>query len=299
MRQKHVDLMSDKTPPQRARKLESRACAAVAGSAGISLGGVMNLRAAMANLRAFAQPCHAFSSEHAIAYVDGKISVRIRKFLIASPGVDVGSFDVWAAANLGWPNRLKGALLGSTIFTASLDDLGLRNRRDGHMKRWVAMSARAWRGIPIAAALAVAVLPSAHAKSPKEVFAGLSGGIVALLALDSRGRAVGRGSGVIVGENHVATDCHVVSGATRIDVRRAANAHGPEPARMLARLTAREPRGLCLLFVARLSDPPPASSVPLGPRPRRGDRRRGLRHRRRERHRPVTVPRHCLALAPR
>ncbi len=132
------------------------------------------------------------------------------------------------------------------------------------MKLRVAISALTWRGVPIAAVLAVVALSPAHAKSPKELFAALSGGIVALLAVDSRGREASRGSGVIVGENHVATDCNVLSGTARIHVLRAADAQKPERTRMLARLTAREPNGLCLLYVPGLSDPPPASPVPFG-----------------------------------
>ena len=132
------------------------------------------------------------------------------------------------------------------------------------MKLRVAMSALTWPGALIAAVLAVTALPPALAKSPKEVFAQLADGIVAVLATNPVGREIRRGSGVVVSENHVATDCHLVSGTGRIDVRRAADAQGPKPPRMLASLTAWEPRGLCLLFVAGLSDPPSASPVPIG-----------------------------------
>ena len=93
----------------------------------------------------------------------------------------------------------------------------------------------------------------------------MSGGIVVVTALDAGGRRTSQGSGVVVGMNEVATNCHVVADATTIAVRQAADTRGRETYRMQATLTARnEERDLCLLFVTEISEPPAATPVPLG-----------------------------------
>ena len=117
----------------------------------------------------------------------------------------------------------------------------------------------------IALCAAAAVLPGAAAAgSAKDVFADVSGGVVVVIALDAEGARATQGSGVVVGGNEVATNCHVVSGAKAIAVRQAADARGRETYRMAARLAARdEKRDLCLLFVEELSDPPAAVPVRL------------------------------------
>ena len=114
--------------------------------------------------------------------------------------------------------------------------------------------------------VAGAGMPSTtHGKSAKQVFDEVSRGIVVVSAMDARGREVAQGSGVVVSENTVATNCHVVSGAQLIAVRQAANARAQESYRMKAKLTAQEAdRDLCILFVAGLSDAPAAVPVPLG-----------------------------------
>ncbi len=105
----------------------------------------------------------------------------------------------------------------------------------------------------------------ASGKSAQEVFADVSGGVVVVLALDAGGAQIAQGSGVVVGGNEVATNCHVVAGAADIAVRQAADARGRETWRMEARLVARnEARDLCLLSVAELADPPAAPPVRLG-----------------------------------
>ena len=105
----------------------------------------------------------------------------------------------------------------------------------------------------------------AGGKSAQEVFADVSGGVVVVIALDAGGAQIAQGSGVVVGGNEVATNCHVVAGAEAIAVRQAADARGRETWRMEAHLAARdEARDLCLLSVAALSDPPAAPPVRLG-----------------------------------
>ena len=105
----------------------------------------------------------------------------------------------------------------------------------------------------------------AGGKSAQEVFADVSGGVVVVIALDAGGAQIAQGSGVVVGGNEVATNCHVVAGAEAIAVRQAADARGRETWRMEAHMAARdEARDLCLLSVATLSDPPAAPPVRLG-----------------------------------
>ena len=120
--------------------------------------------------------------------------------------------------------------------------------------------------IAAAAAAVAAVLPGAAAGSTaEEVFARVSGGVVVVMAADAGGAQRAQGSGVVVGANEVATNCHVVAREAEIAVRRAADAQGPESYWMAARLAARnEDRDLCLLSVEELSDPPAAVPVALG-----------------------------------
>ena len=119
--------------------------------------------------------------------------------------------------------------------------------------------------IALFAAVGTVVSTTAYTKSAKEVFAEVSGGIVVVLAMNARGANIAQGSGVVIGTNEVVTNCHVVSGATGIVVRQAADARGRETYRMAARLTAQnKTRDLCVLFVDELSIPPAAKPVSLG-----------------------------------
>ncbi len=107
--------------------------------------------------------------------------------------------------------------------------------------------------------------PSADGKSAKELFAEVSSGIVVVIAVNESGKEVARGSGVVVSKKKVATNCHVISGAQQITVRRAAGARAPETFRLIAKLIAQDAeRNLCLLFVARSSDSLAAKPVSLG-----------------------------------
>ena len=106
---------------------------------------------------------------------------------------------------------------------------------------------------------------SAWAKSAKEVFAEVAGSVVVVLALDSSGETQAQGSGVVVGQNEVATNCHVIEDAASVVVRQAADSGGGETYRMDARVLARDDeRDLCLLFVGELSEPPAAPMVEMG-----------------------------------
>ena len=99
----------------------------------------------------------------------------------------------------------------------------------------------------------------------EEVFAEVAGSVVVVLALDSSGETQAQGSGVVVGQNEVATNCHVIDEAESVVVRQAADSGGGQTYRMDARVLARDDeRDLCLLFVEELSEPPAAPVVEMG-----------------------------------
>ena len=119
--------------------------------------------------------------------------------------------------------------------------------------------------IAVLSGITGAMSPAAYGKSAKEVFAEVSSGIVVVVPMNLSGSKVALGSGVVVSKSHVATNCHVISGARQIAVRQAADAHARVTHRMMAKLTAQYPeRDLCLLFVAGLSNSPALVPVPLG-----------------------------------
>ena len=101
--------------------------------------------------------------------------------------------------------------------------------------------------------------------SAKDVFAQVARSVVVVLALDSNGQTTAQGSGVVVGKNEVATNCHVISGANKIVVRQAADSGGDETYQMDSRILAQDDeRDLCLLFVDELSEPPTAPVAAMG-----------------------------------
>ena len=115
-------------------------------------------------------------------------------------------------------------------------------------------------------AWAVLALPaSAWGASAKDVFTKVAPSVVVVLALDEQGKTTGQGSGVVVGEYEVVTNCHVLGKAADVAVRQAADWSGRETYRMAASLLARnDERDLCLLFVDQLPEPPGAQAVRLG-----------------------------------
>ena len=114
-------------------------------------------------------------------------------------------------------------------------------------------------------AIAIVVAPLAQAKSAQEIFAAVAAGVVVVFALDEAGEQIGQGSGVVVGENEVVTNCHVVADARAVAVRQAADSRGRQTYLMDARMAARdEERDLCLLFVGELSEPPAAIPTAAG-----------------------------------
>ena len=106
---------------------------------------------------------------------------------------------------------------------------------------------------------------SAWGASAKDVFTKVAPSVVVVLALDEQGKTTGQGSGVVVGDYEVVTNCHVLRKAADVAVRQAADWSGRETYRMAAYLLARNyERDLCLLFVDQLPDPPAAQAVRLG-----------------------------------
>ena len=105
----------------------------------------------------------------------------------------------------------------------------------------------------------------AWGKSAKEVFAEVARSVVVVLALDSSGETSSQGSGVVVGKNEVATNCHVIDRAAKVVVRQALESDIGQSYRMDAAILARDDeRDLCLLFVGELSEPPAAPIVKMG-----------------------------------
>ena len=122
--------------------------------------------------------------------------------------------------------------------------------------------------VPRAAVIAWAVLSlpvSAWGASAKDVFAKVAPSVVVVLALDGQAKTTGQGSGVVVGDYEVVTNCHVLRKAADVAVRQAVDWSGRETYRMAAYLLARnDERDLCLLFVDQLPEPPAAQAVRLG-----------------------------------
>ena len=115
-------------------------------------------------------------------------------------------------------------------------------------------------------AAAVLTLPTAaRGASAKDVFTKVAPSVVVVLALDEGGKTMGQGSGVVVGEYEVVTNCHVLGKAADVAVRQAADWSVRETYRMAASLLMRnDERDLCLLFVDELPAPPAAQAVRLG-----------------------------------
>ncbi len=124
------------------------------------------------------------------------------------------------------------------------------------------------RAVPcIAAVLAAgwAVPAMTWGASAKDVFDDVARSVVVVLAMDNRGVEMSQGSGVVVDDHAVVTNCHVVEGAADVAVRQAADSAGGETYRMAASLLARDDdRDMCLLLVNELAAPPAAPPVRMG-----------------------------------
>lgn len=99
---------------------------------------------------------------------------------------------------------------------------------------------------------ALSVSTPAVAKTPSQVFEEVSARVVVVEVYDAKGTQIGQGSGVIIAPGEVATNCHVLKGADRLQVRHGQVRH---PARM--HLSDAE-RDLCQITAVGLTARPAA-----------------------------------------
>ena len=96
-------------------------------------------------------------------------------------------------------------------------------------------------------AAAVLTLPTAaRGASAKDVFTKVAPSVVVVLALDEGGKTTGQGSGVVVGEYEVVTNCHVLGKAADVAVRQAADWSVRETYRMAASLLRETMSAICV-----------------------------------------------------
>ena len=114
----------------------------------------------------------------------------------------------------------------------------------------------------VCAVVALAVVaPPGWGADAAAIFRQAAPSVVLVYALDSIGEEIAQGSGVVVGENYVATNCHVLESAWNIKIRQT---ESDETFAMGAsRARTDEERDLCLLFAADLSKPPAAQPAQM------------------------------------
>ena len=114
----------------------------------------------------------------------------------------------------------------------------------------------------VCAVVALAVVaPPGWSADAAAIFRQAAPSVVLVYALDSAGEEIAQGSGVVVGENYVATNCHVLEGAWSVQV---GQTETDETFAMDAsRARTDEERDLCLLFVADLAKPPAAQPAQM------------------------------------
>lgn len=105
--------------------------------------------------------------------------------------------------------------------------------------------------VALGTAALVASTP-AMAKTPSQVFEEVSASVVVVEAYNASGAQIGQGSGVIIAPGEVATNCHVLKDADRLQVR-----HGQEQHPARVRLSDAE-RDLCQIAAAGLTARPAA-----------------------------------------
>ena len=114
----------------------------------------------------------------------------------------------------------------------------------------------------VCAVVALAVVaPPGWGADAAAIFRQAAPSVVLVYALDSVGEEIAQGSGVVVGENYVATNCHVLESAWSVQV---GQTETDETFAMDAsRARTDEERDLCLLFVADLAKPPAAQPAQM------------------------------------
>jgi hypothetical protein len=97
--------------------------------------------------------------------------------------------------------------------------------------------------------VAATIALPAHALTPEELYAKLAPSIWFVYGMDSGEKRVSQGSGVVVGPQRVATNCHVIRGASTVFIRK-------ENVLYIAKVEHRDAaRDLCQLQVANLAAP--------------------------------------------
>ena len=114
----------------------------------------------------------------------------------------------------------------------------------------------------VCAVVALAVVaPPGWSADAAAIFRQAAPSVVLVYALDSAGEEIAQGSGVVVGENYVATNCHVLESAWSVQVKQTET--DETFAMDASRARTDEERDLCLLFVADLSKPPAAQPAQM------------------------------------
>ena len=114
----------------------------------------------------------------------------------------------------------------------------------------------------VCAVVALAVVaPPGWGADAAAIFRQAAPSVVLVYALDSAGEEIAQGSGVVVGENYVATNCHVLESAWSIKIRQTET--DETFAMGASRARTDEERDLCLLFVADLAKPPAAQPAQM------------------------------------
>ena len=114
----------------------------------------------------------------------------------------------------------------------------------------------------VCAVVALAVVaPPGWSADAAAIFRQAAPSVVLVYALDSAGEEIAQGSGVVVGENYVATNCHVLESAWNIKIRQTET--DETFAMGASRARTDEERDLCLLFVADLAKPPAAQPAQM------------------------------------
>ena len=114
----------------------------------------------------------------------------------------------------------------------------------------------------VCAVVALAVVaPPGWSADAAAIFRQAAPSVVLVYALDSAGEEIAQGSGVVVGENYVATNCHVLEGARSVQVKQTET--DETFAMSASRARTDEERDLCLLFVADLAKPPAAQPAQM------------------------------------
>lgn len=142
-------------------------------------------------------------------------------------------------AGIGWKTRSPGRPPSQPLVAVALDPPEL-----------IEKAAPAAEPEPPATATAVSPVSGTLAtRSAEDLFSEVSNSVARVAATDSSGRATSQGSGVVIGNGTVVTNCHVVAKAVSIMVKVGTDTH------TASRLVTDEELDLCSLSVPGLAAP--------------------------------------------